>query len=190
MSTRRGVGRAARERCLALLALALFAVPALAAPPPERLAVHDEPRALREIRFQDEAGTVLTLEDFRGKVVVLNLWATWCTPCREEMPTLDALQAQLGGERFEVVALSIDRAGPSVVREFYQEVGIRHLRLYIDPSMRSPAALGVAGIPTTLVVDPDGRELARLVGPADWAAPDMLAYFGGLIEDLVNGGSD
>ena len=122
-------------------------------------------------------------------MLVLNLWATWCPPCREEMPTLDALQGKLGGERFEVVALSIDRAGPGAVRDFYEEISIEHLRLYIDPSMRTMATLGIPGIPTTLIVGPEGRELGRLVGAADWASPEMVAYFRGLMERFSKGDS-
>jgi len=89
--------------------------------------------------------------------VLLNLWATWCVPCRKEMPSLDRLQAQLGGPAFEVVALSIDKS-PQAVREFYREYGIRKLALYIDPSAEVTSTLGAVGIPTTLLVDGDGRE--------------------------------
>lgn len=152
-----------------------------AAPAPGKLAGHESPRPVPEIAFTDGDGAELTLADFRGRVVVLNIWATWCPPCRAEMPTLDRLQAELGGPRFEVVALSVDRAGPAVVRTFYDEEGIDRLALYIDRSMRSMPRLGVVGIPTTLVLDPQGREIARAAGEADWATPEMLAYFRGLI---------
>lgn len=155
---------------------------------PERLGVHDTPRPVPEIAFENGDGEPLTLADFRGKVVVLNLWASWCPPCRREMPTLDRLQAELGGERFEVVALSIDHAGPSIVREFFAQEGIEHLALYIDTSMRALLRLGIPGIPTTLVLDAGGREIARLSGEADWATPAMLDYFRGLIAEQANGG--
>jgi len=158
-----------------------------AAAAPERLGVHDTPRSVPEVAFEDGDGNALTLTDFRGRVVVLNLWATWCPPCRAEMPTLDRLQAELGSEHFEVVALSIDRAGPGIVREFYAEEGIEHLTLYIDTSMRALPRLGVRGIPTTLVLDARGREIARLVGEADWATPAMLEYFRSLIAAQISG---
>lgn len=165
---------------VALLLLASAAVPA-AVSSPERFAVHDTPRPVAELPFENGQGEAMTLADFHGRIVLLNLWATWCPPCRNEMPTLDRLQAELGGEHFEVVALSVDRAGPGVVREFFAEEGIEHLALYIDASMRALPRLAVTGLPTTLVLDARGREIARLVGEADWAAPAMLAYFRGLI---------
>lgn len=161
------------------LMLALAA--ADAAPAPGNLGEHDSPRSVPQITFMDGEGTERTLAGFRGRVVVLNLWATWCPPCRAEMPTLDRLQAELGGPRFEVVALSVDRAGPEVVRNFFDEQGIEHLEPYIDPSMRALSRLGIAGIPTTVVLDPRGNEIARAIGEADWATPEMLAYFRDLV---------
>lgn len=129
---------------------------------------------LRGVRFQNDRGKALALEDFRGRVVLLNLWATWCVPCREEMPALDRLQKQLGGPAFEVVAVSIDRS-PELVREFYRKYGIKSLALYIDPSSGITSTLGAIGIPMTLLVDRDGREIWRLSGPAEWDAPQSVA---------------
>jgi thiol-disulfide isomerase/thioredoxin len=122
----------------------------------------------------DGEGRSLTLADFRGRIVLLNLWATWCTPCREEMPTLDRLQARLGGTDFEVVALSIDHDGIAAVRKFYQEIGIKHLRIYNDPTTDATARLGVIGIPATLLIDREGREVGRALGPAEWDAPEVV----------------
>ena len=95
---------------------------------PENFVLPDTPKPLPEIAFVDGEGKVGALADLRGKVVLLNIWATWCLPCRKEMPTLDRLQAQLGGPDFEVVALSIDRRGVEKARKFYAEIGIQHLR--------------------------------------------------------------
>lgn len=138
--------------------------------------MHEAPRPLPEIKFEDGNGEALTLADLRGKTVLLNIWATWCVPCREEMPTLDALEAELGGPAFEVVPLSVDRAGPEVVRKFYAEIGIEHLGLYIDASMRASFDLQAPGLPTTLLIDSEGRELGRLVGPAEWDTPEMITF--------------
>ena len=120
------------------------------------------------ITFLDQSGAKLSLEGFRGKVVVLNLWATWCTPCVAEMPTLDRLQQQLQGLDVVVIALSIDRGGPNVVKGFFDENGIKHLGVYVDPSMRVQADLKTIGLPTTILIDREGRERGRLVGPAEW----------------------
>lgn len=142
----------------------------------ERMTLHAAPRALPDITFADETGMSLHLRDWRGRFVLLNMWATWCGPCRVEMPALDRLQAQLGNERFEVLALSIDRAGPPVVRSFYDDIGIKHLRIFIDRTMRAARDLGVSGLPTTILIGPDGRELARHLGPVEWDQPGMVAF--------------
>jgi thiol-disulfide isomerase/thioredoxin len=119
----------------------------------------------------------MSLADFRGKVVLLNIWATWCAPCRREMPTLDRLQAQLGGSDFEVVALSIDRKGLPVVKEFYAEIGLDTLPIYVDQSGSAQRTLSVLGVPTTLLLDREGNEIGRLLGPAEWDSPEMMAFF-------------
>ncbi|MBI4184449.1 MAG: TlpA family protein disulfide reductase [Proteobacteria bacterium] len=147
------------------------------APSPESaFSILDRPREVPAVHFEDAEGRSLSLADFRGKVVLLNLWATWCGPCRREMPTLDRLQARLGGPEFEVLALSIDRAGIDVVRNFYREVGVERLAMYIDASGKAARALGALGLPTTLLIDQEGREIGRLIGPAEWDAAEMVAF--------------
>lgn len=130
-----------------------------------------EPRLLPEIQFADGDGHPTWLSKHRGKVILLNIWATWCAPCRKEMPTLDRLQASLGGPDFEVIALSIDRDGLSAVRAFYSQTGIRYLHMYTDESGHAMSDLGVAAIPTTLLIDPGGNEIGRKIGPAEWDSP-------------------
>jgi len=120
------------------------------------------------VTFIDEDGTKHTLEKFRGKIVVLNLWATWCTPCVAEMPMLDRLQQQLESVGVVVLALSIDRGGPDVVREFYDEHEIEHLAVYVDPTMRAQSDLKAIGLPTTIIIDREGNDRGRIVGPAEW----------------------
>jgi thiol-disulfide isomerase/thioredoxin len=165
-----------------MLALALFgalfavAQPAAAVEPPQNFAVHEAPQPLPDIQFQGSGGQPRTLADFTGKVVLLNIWATWCAPCRKEMPTLDRLQAELGGPDFEVVALSMDRAGPQAVTKFFGEIGVEHLALNIDASSKAMFTLGVFGLPTTLLIGRDGREIGRLIGPAEWDSPEMVAF--------------
>ena len=148
--------------------------------------MHEAARPVPPIAFADEDGNRLTLDDWRGKVVLLNVWATWCGPCRTEMPTLDRLQAELGGEQFEVVALSIDRAGVGVVRKFYDETGIEHLRIVIDETMKTARALEIFGLPGTLLIGPDGMELGRHIGPAEWDTPEMIAFFKSVIAENAN----
>ena len=133
-----------------------------------------EPRALPVLRFENGDGAALTLADFRGKVVLLNSWAAWCIPCRKEMPTLGRLQAKLGGKGFEVVALSVDQRGAAAVWAFYEDTGIHGLAVYVDRSGYAVGALNLMGIPTTLLIDRDGRELGRAVGPAEWDSPEIV----------------
>lgn len=142
---------------------------------PFEFSVLAEPRALPEIHFADDRGHDLTLADLRGRVVLLNLWATWCVPCRREMPALDRLEATLGGPGFEVVALSIDRRGLAAIQPFFKELGLKALHLYADQSGKAAGALGAPGLPTTLLIDRQGRELGRVVGPADWDDPKIAA---------------
>ncbi len=149
---------------------------------PLNFVVHDTPAPVQELQFADGEGKPRSLADFRGKVVLLNVWATWCLPCRKEMPTLDRLQEALGGDQFEVVALSIDRGGADAVRKFYTEIGIRHLAIHVDASGRGGVALTTYGLPTTLLIDAEGRELGRLIGPAEWDAPDMVAFLKSVID--------
>jgi thiol-disulfide isomerase/thioredoxin len=144
------------------------------------------PEALPEIKFQDAGGRERTLADWRGKVVLLNLWATWCLPCRKEMPALDSLQAALGSDKFEVVALSVDRKGLEASKKFLDETKIEKLGLYVDASTRANSALRVVGLPATLLIDPEGREIGRLLGPAEWDSEDAKR----LIRAAVSNPSD
>jgi thiol-disulfide isomerase/thioredoxin len=146
-----------------------MAAPGLAWLPP------DKRQPLPDLNFVDGTGKAMTSADFRGRVILLNIWATWCAPCREEMPTLDRLQAERGGGDFEVVALSIDQKGMDAVKAFFSEIGIHALRPYLDRSGKTAAALGLAGLPVTLLVDRQGREIGRKTGVADWSSPEVTA---------------
>jgi thiol-disulfide isomerase/thioredoxin len=131
-----------------------------------------EPEALPEITFTDGAGKPMSLADFKGRKVLLNLWATWCAPCRKEMPALERLQKELGSERFEVVALSVDRGGIEASKKFLDQIKVSALGLYVDATGRANATLRAVGLPTTLLIDEQGREIGRLVGPAEWDSED------------------
>jgi thiol-disulfide isomerase/thioredoxin len=132
---------------------------------------------LPNVAFTDGEGHRRTLADYRGKIVLLNVWATWCPPCRKEMPSLDRLQAQLGGDDLEVVPLSVDRGGAEAVRRFFAANGVRHLAVEVDSSTEAQAALGIPGLPTTILIDRQGREVGRFVGAADWDSPKVIAFF-------------
>lgn len=139
-----------------------------------RFPIHEEPKPLPALSFVDGNRQKRTLASFKEKLVLLNIWATWCGPCREEMPTLDRLQAQLGSKAFEVVALSIDNADITLIENFYEELNLDSLATYVDPTGSAMAILNVNGIPATLLVSPQGEELGRMLGPAEWDAPEIV----------------
>jgi len=129
-----------------------------------------------DLAFKDGDGKERTLGDWRGRTVLLNLWATWCVPCRKEMPALDALQADLGSTNFEVIAVNIDTRDAEKPRAFLKDAGVTHLAYYSDQSAKVFQDLKAAGkafgMPTTLIVDPSGCEIGEMAGPAEWASAD------------------
>jgi thiol-disulfide isomerase/thioredoxin len=132
------------------------------------------PKVLPEIAFTDGDGQPKTLADWKGKVVLLNLWATWCAPCKVEMPSLNRLQAQLGGADFAVVPISLDRGGADLPRKFLNGNNLTGLPLLIDPTGGMAGKLDAIGLPASLILDREGREVARLLGPAEWDGPASL----------------
>lgn len=144
-----------------------------------------EPRSLAALRFQGDNKTPVSLADFKGKTVLLNLWATWCAPCRAEMPELDALQAEKGGENFEVIALNLDRGDDSKPQDFFAETGIKNLRHYRDGSLKTfndlKGAGLVLGLPVTMLIDTEGCLLAAMNGPAPWHGADAKRFVDGVL---------
>ena len=142
------------------------------------VAVNHSPRSLPSLHFTDATGAEHSLADWRGRTVLLNLWATWCVPCRKEMPALDALQAKLGNADFEVVAVNIDTRDTDKPKTWLGQIGVHNLAYYADPNAKvfqDLKAIGKAfGMPTTLIVDRNGCELASLAGPAEWASGDAV----------------
>jgi thiol-disulfide isomerase/thioredoxin len=140
----------------------------------------DQPKDLSSLAFIGPDNKPMTIADLKGKTVLLNLWATWCAPCRKEMPALDKLQATLGGADFEVVAINIDQRNLDRPKAFLQEVNVNKLTYYSDSSAKifqSLRALDRAlGMPTTLLIDKNGCELGYLAGPAEWASDDAVNY--------------
>lgn len=182
------IEKAFRQRiwlCFAALLLATTSTTvAKAQEPTKTLTMHAAPKPVAPIQFEDAEGKTRSLVDFHGKFLLLNVWATWCVPCRKEMPALDRLQTLFDARDFEVVPLSIDRSADPI-RKFYTEVGIKTLGLYRDNSGSAPRQLGAVGIPTTLLIDREGHEIGRLIGPAEWDSPEMIAF----IRCVTSGGA-
>jgi thiol-disulfide isomerase/thioredoxin len=143
------------------------------------------PAPAAAVSFTDAAGRQIGLPSLNGKVVLVNFWATWCAPCVAEMPSLDRLQAELGGPEFEVVALSLDKTGTAAVGPFFQKQEIRHLKTYLDPAGSSLRPMEVSVLPTSILIDRSGREVGRMKGEAKWDGPDAK----GLIRHYMDRGS-
>ena len=135
-----------------------------------------EPRAVQFGPFADAAGKPVSLERYRGKVLLVNFWATWCGPCIHEMPTLDRLQAALGGPDFAVLTVSLDRKGMAAVGPFWQEQGYKNLPILLDSRWQTARRLGVNGLPATFLLDRKGRVLGYLLGPAEWDSPQAKEF--------------
>jgi thiol-disulfide isomerase/thioredoxin len=170
------------------LATPALATPALADPAAaeaakagdmRKLAIHAAPAAVPAAALTDLAGAARSLAEWRGQWVVVNFWATWCAPCRAEMPTLSRLAAQ----GVTVVTVAAGRNPPAAIERFFAETGITNLPILRDPTSELARSLGILGLPVTLVLDPEGREAARLIGDAHWDTPEALAVLSALRGD-------
>jgi thiol-disulfide isomerase/thioredoxin len=156
---------------------------ALATGPMAGVIIHPERKDIAPFTFTNVKGEPVDLSKWKGRVVLLNLWATWCAPCRKEMPDLAKLQTALGSADFEVVALSVDRKGLEASLAFLKETGVTNLAAYIEPDAKSLAALQALGLPATILIDRQGREAARLLGPADWSSAETLIMVKALLAE-------
>jgi thiol-disulfide isomerase/thioredoxin len=137
----------------------------------------DHPAIVPDLKFVDGDERPVSLSEFKGRPVLLNIWATWCLPCRREMGSLDRLQAKFDPAKLRVLALSIDRGGAPVVKKFYSDLGLKSLGVYVDQSGAALHGLGLIGVPGTLLIDAMGHEVGRKLGPAEWDSPEMVALF-------------
>ncbi len=166
------------SKCIGMVGVMLVAVPiAFAQEPPRNFILHQTPEPGAVVRFEDDQGQPRSLADFRGKIVLLNVWATWCAPCIKEIPALDHLAAALNGADFAVVAVSVDRKGIEAVRKVFTERDVQKLPIYIDRSSEALRTVRAIGLPTSLLIDREGREFGRAVGPAQWDDDATIAFF-------------
>lgn len=135
-----------------------------------KLQFHASTRTVPDTEFMTFTGTPITLDAYAGKWVLLNFWATWCAPCRKEMPMLADLQTELGGDTFEVVTVATGRNPPPAMEAFFDKIGVTNLPLHRDPKQKLARDMGILGLPITVVIDPKGHEIARLRGDADWSS--------------------
>ena len=141
----------------------------------KKLVLHETPIEISERAFLTQGADEGRLSDFVGQYILLNFWATWCAPCRKEMPSLSALQTQLGDARFKVVTIATGRNAPKAMQAFFDALEIKNLPLYRDPKQKLAKDMAVLGLPMTLLISPQGKEVARLRGEADWASAPAQA---------------
>ncbi|MEX2616843.1 MAG: TlpA disulfide reductase family protein [Alphaproteobacteria bacterium] len=155
------------------------AAPGIAAPPQDgsmaQFSRNDPLLPAPDVEFLNAAGEALTLSAFRGKVVLVNFWATWCAPCIREMPSLDRLKAKIGDNDFEIVAISEDRKGAEVAIPFLKKLGIENFTSYFDTRMKLARGFGLIGMPTTYLIDREGNIVGSLSGTAEWDSPEAVA---------------
>ena len=172
-----GLGRFFTSFGTVALAFLFAAAAALAAEPdtikPGEFIPASPPQPAPEVSFTDLKGNWVALADFKGKLVLVNLWATWCQPCLKEMPSLEKLQTDQA-DKLTVAAISEDRGGNQVVEPFAAKLGLDKVKIYLDPKSAVGHAFSVRGLPTTLVIDAEGRLIGRVEGAAEWDMPKML----------------
>lgn len=151
--------------------------------------IKKQPKKLPALKFQNEAGKEISLDDWRGKTVLINLWATWCAPCRHEMPSLARLDDAFKGKPFDVVAVSIDRKGVAASGKFLKEIKVERLGLYADPTGKIARTLRAYGLPVSILVDGEGREIGRLTGPAEWDSADAIKLIKAAMDGQLKAGS-
>lgn len=146
-----------------------------------KLTVHPEVWEVSARPFLTQDGSEMTLQDYEGKFILLNFWATWCAPCRHEMPTLSELETLYGGDTFKVVTVATGRNKPQAMEKFFQDIGVDNLPLHRDPTQGLARDMAVLGLPVTVIIDPQGDEIARLRGDANWSSPEARAVIEALI---------
>ncbi len=147
----------------------------------KKLILHSEPKTREMADFMTFEGEPLNLSDWQGKWLVVNFWATWCAPCRKEMPMLSELQTEMGSDTFEVITIATSRNPPPAMKAFFEDIGVTNLPLHRDPKSKLSRGMGVLGLPATVILDPDGNEVGRMTGDADWSSDSAKAVLAALM---------
>lgn len=148
-----------------------------------KLAVHESPAEAPATSFTDAEGGEHSFADWKGKVVLVNFWATWCAPCRKELPALDAMNRDLGGDDFAVITIATGRNPQPAITRLFDEVGVKTLPVYLDPKLQLSREMGVLGLPVSILLNRDGQEIARMSGDAEWDSESARAIVAALVAD-------
>ena len=147
-----------------------------------KMKILQEPATMIDVEFEDVDGNKMTFANTNGRFRLVNFWATWCAPCREEMPALDALQLEMGGEDFQVMTIATGRNRLSGINKFYAQAEVTNLPILLDPKGKLATRMGALGLPVTVLLNPEGREIARLTGGADWASENAIEVLKALMK--------
>ncbi len=153
----------------------------------KKLVFSSAPKDVSQVVFHDPDGGEHQLSDWQGKYVMVNFWATWCAPCRKEMPALDSLQNEFGGDTFEVVTIAAGRSALPAINRFFEEIEVTSLPILLDPKNKLASKMAVFGMPTTMILNPEGQEIARMRGDAEWYSDSGRAIIAAMIADGVGG---
>lgn len=153
----------------------------------KKLNFHSAAKDVPSIGFYTIDGESLQLSQYHGQYILLNFWATWCAPCRKEMPQLGALQEEFGGETFQVVTIATGRNPPPAMKRFFADIGVSNLPLHRDPKQKLARKMGVFGLPVVMLINPEGAEIARLTGPAEWDSDSAKAIIEAMIAETPEG---
>ena len=149
---------------------------ALEKPNIKNLALSKNPKIYEEIVFKDSSGEDVSLDDFKGKLLILNFWATWCAPCREEMPSLDSLQSNSNFDNLKIFPINLGQENLSKSDSFFKEIGIQNLDIYFDAPITLAKKLSLRGVPTTILFNKKGEEFGRIMGSIDFNDPDFTDW--------------
>jgi len=149
---------------------------ALEKPNIKNLALSKNPKIYEEIVFKDSSGEDVSLDDFKGKLLILNFWATWCAPCREEMPSLDSLQSNSNFDNLKIFPINLGQENFSKSDSFFKEIGIQNLDIYFDAPITLAKKLSLRGVPTTILFNKKGEEFGRIMGSIDFNDPDFTDW--------------
>ena len=142
----------------------------------KNLKIHKEPKKVNDIMFKNSEDTTIFLDDFKGKLVVINFWATWCAPCREEMPSLDILQSNKNFQDLIVLPINVGKENKEKAKRFFNDLQIKNLKLYYDDSVKLANTFSLIGLPTTIFIDKDGDEFARIIGSIDFGDQNFIKW--------------
>ena len=169
-------------RFLIILIFLIFNSFAIEASDIKNLVINKDLKKYKDLTFLDDQNNQIDLNDYKGNLILLNFWATWCAPCRVEMPSLDRLEDILGDESFQVIAIAVEKTDISKIAEFYQEEGIEHLKIFHDESTKSGLYAKATGLPFTLLINKEGKEVGRKNGPWEWDSEEILEIINELKE--------